>query len=144
MNQSKSQRGFSLVTAIFLLVVVAALMSSIINLSVVQHSTVVMSVQGARALQAARSALEYGVFLALNSDTCNVSQPLSFLPAEPALNSFNISLSCVMTPHLEDTRTVNVYELSATASSGTYALGTVANPDFVSRSIRVTVSNQPP
>ena len=144
MKRYRSQKGFSLVTAIFLLTTVAVLMGSMINLSGVQHSTVVMSVQGARAFQAARSALEYGVSLALNNGTCNASQALVFQAAEPALNSFNISLGCSSSTHVEDARSITVYELSATASSGAYALGTVANPDYVSRSIRVTVSNQPP
>jgi MSHA biogenesis protein MshP len=144
MIHHKLQKGFSLITAIFLLTVVALLMSSMINLSGVQHSTVVMSVQGARAFQAARSALEYGIFLALNSGTCNNSEALSFAATEPALQAFDISLGCTSTTHDEGIGTVTVYELSATASSGSYALGAVANPDYVSRSIRVTVSNQPP
>lgn len=144
MNFRGPEKGFSLITAIFLLVGVAVLMVSLINLSVVQHSTVLMSQQGARAFQAARSALEYGVFLALNTGTCNASEPLSFQPAELALNAFNVSLSCSVSTHLEDTREVKVYELTSTASSGAYAIGAVANPDFVSRSLRVTVSNQPP
>lgn len=144
MRRIGTQKGFSLVTAIFLLVAVAVLMGSIINLSGVQHSTIVMGVQGARAFQAARSALEYGVYLALNSGTCNASEPLAFVPAEPALNPFNVTLSCFLTTHLEDTTQINVYELQATASSGSFAVGSVANPDFVLRSIRVTVSNQPP
>ena len=144
MNKKWSQKGFSLITAIFLLVAVAGLMASMINLSVVQHSTVVMGVQGARALQAARSALEYGVFLALNSGTCNASESLSFMAAEPALNVFDVALGCEITTHQEDTRQVNVYVLSATARSGSFTLGSFANPDFVSRTIRVTVSNEPP
>lgn len=144
MKKLVSQAGFSLITAIFLLVAAALLISSIINLSVVQHSTVVMSVQGARAFQAARSALEYGIFRALNEDTCNASESLTFPATEPALNGFDVNLSCEVTTHLEDAVQVNVYELSATASSGNYALGAASNPDFVSRVVRVTVSNQPP
>lgn len=144
MKKNSSQKGFSLVTAIFLLVVVAVLMGNMINLSGVQHSTVVMSVQGARAFQAARSALEYGVFLALNNDTCNSNEPLSFPSGIPALSAFDITLDCVPGTHLEDTREVKVYELTATASSGVYSIGAIANPDFVSRRIQVTVSNEPP
>ena len=44
MNKFNRQSGFSLITAIFLLVVVATLISYMVNLSVVQHTTVAMSV----------------------------------------------------------------------------------------------------
>ncbi|MBT3206159.1 MAG: pilus assembly protein MshP, partial [Gammaproteobacteria bacterium] len=55
-----NQQGFSLITAIFLLVVLATLMGYMVSLRVVQQQTVVMSIQGARALQAARAGIEYG------------------------------------------------------------------------------------
>ena len=137
------QRGFSLVTALFLLVVLAMLMGYLVNLSGVQHATVVMSVQGARALQAARSGLEYGVYQALNG-SCNASETVSFTASEPALQTFTVTLSCSSSSHVEGTSTVNYYELTALAESGSYNIGPNANPDYVSRQIRVTVSNEPP
>ena len=47
------QGGFTLITAIFLLVVVAGLVAYFTNLRVVQQVSLVYGVQGARALQAA-------------------------------------------------------------------------------------------
>lgn len=143
MSRAYRESGFSLVTALFLLVVLAMLMAYMVNLSGVQHATVAMSVQGARALQAARSGLEYGVYRALNGN-CNASETINFTAAEPALQPFTVSLSCSSTAHVEGTTTVNYYELTALAESGVYISGSNANPDYVSRQIRVTVSNQPP
>lgn len=138
------QKGFSLITAIFLLVVLATLMGYMVSLRSVQQSTIVMSVQGARAFQAARSALEYGIFLALNSATCNASETINFSATDVSLAPFSVDLSCTLTTHVEGLRQINVYQLSAVSSRGNYALGSAANPDYVSRRIRVTVSNEPP
>ena len=54
--------GF-LMAALFLLVVLAALGLVAVKLSVVQHHTVSLTLQSARAFQAAQSAIEYGAYL---------------------------------------------------------------------------------
>ncbi len=144
MKRFVRQAGFTLITAIFLLVVLAGLMSYLVNISVVQHSTVAMSIQGARAMQAARSALEYGVFRALDSGTCNASETVTFAGDGVGLQAFSVDLTCAASVHSEGATLVNFYELVATATSGSYASGANASPDYVSRRIRVTVSNQPP
>lgn len=146
--KNKTQHGFSLITAIFLLVVLAALLSYLVNISAVQHTTVAMSVQGARALQAARSALEYGIFRSLNGLACSpgvdTTETLTYASDGIGLQAFAVELTCSASVHTEGVSTVNFYELVATASSGVYASGANANPDFVSRTIRATVSNTPP
>ncbi len=144
MTKMHAQNGFSLVTAIFLLAVLAVLMVNIVGLGVNQQATVVMGVQGARAFQAARSALELGIFQALNGDLCNASQTLSFQPVDTALQGFSVDLQCSFSDHVENSSTVRVYRLTATASRGGYTQGAAANPDYVSRRIHVTVSNNPP
>jgi MSHA biogenesis protein MshP len=144
------QAGFSLVTAIFLLVVLAGLLGYMINLSVVQHNTVVMSFRGALAMQAARSALDSAFYRVLKEGfDCNADPtlggPVGFSAVEaPALQSFTVNLSCYESNHVEGVDSVTVYELTAVASSGSYSNGGGANPDYVSRRIRATVSTLPP
>ena len=144
----RGQQGFSLVTAIFLLVVLATLMGYMVSLSVVQHTTIAMSVQGARALQAARAGLEYAVFQALGAAApawcASTPDSVGFTAAEPALQSFSVSLSCSSSDHIEGGETVTFYELTALAEKGAFAQGSAANPDYVSRRLRVTVSREPP
>lgn len=141
-----TQKGFSLVTAIFLLVVLAGLLGYMVNMSVVQHSTVVMAVRGAQAMQAARSALDYAIFQVLPAGNgCgNVAAAVNFGATEPALQSFTVGLACATSIHGEGTTAVTVYELTAVATSGAYILGGKANPDFVLRTIQATVSTPPP
>ncbi len=141
-----TQKGFSLVTAIFLLVVLAGLLGYMVNLSVVQHNTVAMAVRGAQAMQAARSALDYAIFQVLSAGAgCGgVAAAVGFGAAEPALAPFTVGLTCAASIHQEGPVNVTVYELTAQATSGAYASGANANPDYVSRRIRATVSTPPP
>lgn len=139
------QCGFSLVTAIFLLAVLAVLMVNMVNLGVSQQATVVMGVQGARALQAARSGIEFGIFEALNNGNCPPPSPtLVFGAADNGLAGFSVTIACTSSLHAESGSSVRVYELEATATNGNYIRGGLANPDYVSRQIRATVSNNPP
>jgi MSHA biogenesis protein MshP len=54
----------SLITAIFLLVVLAALGALMVSISSVQHTESALDLEGSRAYHAARSGLEYGAFQA--------------------------------------------------------------------------------
>lgn len=65
-----NQRGMSLVTAIFILVVLAAIGGYMVLVAGVQSRTTVMALQGARAYHAARSGLEWGINRDLNSGVC--------------------------------------------------------------------------
>jgi MSHA biogenesis protein MshP len=137
----KLNRGFTLITALFLLVVVALLSVYMINLRSVQQSTIVFGLQGARAMQAAQTGLEWGVYDAINNNCA--SAPSTFnVVGVPALESFSIQVTCVFSDHTEGTApadTITTYVLTSTAQTGTY--GTL---DYVYRSVRATVSAQPP
>ena len=63
MKTLRRQSGISLITAIFLLVVVALLVVYITNIRVVQQTTLLYGVQGARATNAAQSGIEWGISL---------------------------------------------------------------------------------
>ena len=134
-------RGFSLITSIFLLVVVGLLMGYMVNLRVLQQSTVVMAIQGARAMQAARAGLEYAMFQALSGGCVSVGSPLD-LSAVSSFSGFTVTLTCTESEHEEGLGPFNVYTLTSVAEKGVFALtGNRANPDYVSRRLRATVSN---
>ena len=59
---SAFQRGFSLISAIFLLVVIAALGTFAVTISTTQHMGAAQDVMGARAYQAARAGIEWGAY----------------------------------------------------------------------------------
>ncbi len=148
MTTATRQNGFSLLTAIFILVVLATLMTYMLNLNVLQQATVVQEIQGARAMQAARAGIEYGVYQALSGAACspgaNTSETILFAASESALKSFSVKLDCQASAHSEGATALVFYTLTALAENGAYAAGANVNPDYVSRRLRVTVSRPPP
>lgn len=133
MSGTNYQRGFSLVPALFLLVVLAALGIVAVRLAGVQHQTVVLAMQSGRAYAAARSGVEWSAYQALNNGSCGAAT-LSL--TEGGLAGFTVETDCSSTSHAEGPNTVNVYVIDAFAWSGSYG-----NPDYVSRRIRSTVTD---
>lgn len=129
------QKGFSLITAIFLLVVVAALVAYVTNIRVVQQTTLVYGVQGARAIQAARSGIEWGIFQAIVNGSCVGSTSFN----DTAFAGFNIEVQCGQTTHIEGITPIDTFQLTAIASTGSYG-----SLDYVQRQIQATVSQDPP
>jgi len=143
----KIARGFSLVSAIFLLVVVAAIGTFAMTLSTTQHHGSALDVSGARAYQAARAGVEWGVFQVLQNanatyaTTCQTqatSETIS--PLAGTLADFNVVVQCTATANNEGERNaasnnpIWVYRLTSTASRGVFA-----SPDYVERQITVTI-----
>ncbi|MGB5256263.1 MAG: hypothetical protein WBN07_01065 [Woeseiaceae bacterium] len=133
MSRKTNQHGFSLVPALFLLVVLAALGIVAVRLAGVQQQTVVLAMQGGRAYAAARSGVEWSAYQALNNSSCT-SATISL--TEGGLAGFTVETNCSSTSHSEGPNTVHVYVIDAFAWSGSYG-----SPDYVSRRVRSTVTD---
>ena len=131
------ESGFTLIAAIFLLVAVAALVVFMTNIRVAQQTTLVYGVQGARAMQAARSGLEWGIYESIVNGSCAASTTFSI--ARPTLDSFSVEVQCGATTHTEGVTSITTYQLNSTASSGAYG-----SLDYVQRGLQATVSLDPP
>ncbi len=100
-----AQRGFAIVSAIFLLVVLGALGAFMVTLSTVQHTTSTQDMQGARAYQAARAGIEWGAYQVLTPEHANpVGVPYVCPVAATALNTlagslagFSVTVLCELT-----------------------------------------------
>ena len=62
MINCKPQTGFSLISAIFLLVVIAALGTFAVTLSTAQHQSQILDIMGARGYQAALAGIEWASY----------------------------------------------------------------------------------
>ena len=133
MSRATRQSGFSLVPALFLLVVLAALGIVAVRLAGVQQQTVVLAMQGGRAYAAARSGVEWSAYQALNNSSCAAA---TINLTEGGLAGFTVETNCSSSSHSEGPNTVNVYVIDAFAWSGSYG-----SPDYVSRRIRSTVTD---
>lgn len=133
---SHGAQGFSLISAIFLLVVLSVLGATLAQLSVTSSTSGSLALNATRALYAARSGAQWGAYRAsLSPPSCNASQ--SFTLNEAALSGFNITVQCTRTQHQEGAAIVGMYLITATAE-----LGSFGNPDFVSRSVEIQVIGQ--
>lgn len=125
--------GFSLVPALFLLIVLAGLGAIAVRLTAVQQQTTVLAVQAARAFAAARAGVEATVYDALVNGNCG---SLTLSLSEGGLAGFSVTTSCTSTSHSEGAATNTVYLIEAFAQAGIYG-----SPDYVSRRLRTTVTD---
>lgn len=138
------ERGFALVAAIFIVVVLAMLGIMMVTLGGMERATATTAVQGTRAYYAARSGIEWGTFQALNTPlgtTCALEPATvtsAFTLSVSGLNGFAVTVVCSYTPHRERGTTYNIFVITSTATSGNFG-----DADFVSRTLNATVTDAP-
>ncbi len=117
-----SSRGFAVVAAIFLTVVLAALGAFMVSLSTTQHSAATVDLMGSRAYQAARAGLEWGAWQALRNSAgygCTTAASSDTLSFSGDLADFTTTVACTSATFDEAGNTVRVYQFTATAKAGT-------------------------
>lgn len=134
-----TQKGFSLVTAIFLLVILSAIGGFMVTIGGTQRTTTVAAIQGARAFQAAHSGIEWGIsrILADTVTGCGTINPApNFMLTAQGISGFDVTVSCDSTTHSEaGVNNVTIFTITSEARFGTYR-----SPDFVRRRITATIS----
>lgn len=145
----KRLRGFAIVSAIFILVVLAALGAFILNISSSQQIGSALDVQGVRAYQAARAGIEWGLFrvnsfgappAAAASTAYNFSygNPATTVgAANPNLRScanasgsfpvFGFTVTVVCTETVDANSGPTIYDLTSTACSQPTTAGVCPN-----------------
>jgi MSHA biogenesis protein MshP len=132
-GNQKKQRGFSLVTAIFLLVVLAILGTYMSALSISQHQSSALSVQGVRAWYATVSGLEWASDYIFDPALGNSNCPV--IPSSMSIEGFTVKVTaCTKTTHTEAGHSYNIFDVSVTAERGSYG-----EVDYVQRSLRATI-----
>ncbi|HYM33774.1 MAG TPA: hypothetical protein VET48_00190 [Steroidobacteraceae bacterium] len=132
-QRKRYARGVSLVAALFLIVVIAALGAFAVRIGSGEQQAVNLELLSARALAAADSGIEWGAYRALRASSCTTT---TLNLTEATLNGFSVVVVCVQTTHPENNGTVNVYQIDSTASLGTYGM-----PDYVSRHVYATFTD---
>lgn len=145
-HRTGRMRGFSLVTAIFLLVVLAALAAVMVNISTFQQTESAMDVQGVRAEQAARAGLEWGlqkqISAGLNAGAACIA-PASFsLPAGTTLSSFSVSVQCSTAtgPGSLTSWTITATACNQPAAVKPFCPNAGNNADYVQRRLQAVLS----
>lgn len=141
---ARRQRGVSIITAIFLLLLFQALAVYMLWLSSAQNRGAAQDVQGAQAFQAAKAGVEWGLYQLQRNTACASPAggvPLNF--AGTSFADFTASVTCTRTGNTtEQSNVVQVYQITATACNqpvGGSCMGIAAgNNAYVERQIHVT------
>ncbi|HEX7812637.1 MAG TPA: agglutinin biogenesis protein MshP [Burkholderiales bacterium] len=142
MKSARRQRGISVITAIFLIVVLAALGAFLVTVSGLQQTSSALDIQGSKAYQASRAGIEWGAFQALRNGSCAGG---TFVPGG-TLTDFTVTVTCVATPYSEVTAsTGTVYLITSTAcnrpSAGTCPNNAAPGQNYVERQLQATMAN---
>lgn len=137
------QRGVSVITAVFILLLLGLLSALIANLMTTVHRTSAQDIEGSRAYQAAQAGIEWGLYHVLDPLNATAWPALPACPAVtplPQVDGFTVVVHCQRFPdaatvYTEGDRSIAVYRLTATASKGTLGM-----PDFIERQVSVTAS----
>ncbi|MHB1543812.1 MAG: hypothetical protein ACYCVU_04400 [Gammaproteobacteria bacterium] len=135
--KSRTMSGFSILIALFIIVVLGALALIVVEITGAGQSTPILALREASALAAAESGIQWGAHAALTNHTCPPTTTIHLTP--PGLTGFSVTVTCSSTPHTEGGATFNVYAIQADASSGTFGV----TPDFVQRKIEFTATDAP-
>jgi len=134
------QQGFSIISAIFLLVVLAFLGAAMVTFSTSQQQSAAMDVMGARAYQAARAGAEWAAYEILpGGGGCAAAS--AALPAGTlagTLSGFSVNVTCTAAAASEvsaATGLVTVYSINAVANAGT-----PGQPGYVERQIQLSIA----
>ena len=154
------QSGFSVVAAIFLLVVLAILAVIIASVTGLQQASSQLDILGARAYQGARTGIEWGAYQVLDpNNTLNAANctsgagggpVMSACPATTTLTGlsgslapFAVTVSCTMTADTtEGNRNVRTYSITATACNQLPGPcpAVPASGEYADRQIQATLS----
>jgi MSHA biogenesis protein MshP len=131
-------QGFGLVAAMFLLIVVALVVIAMARLSVAQHGTISLSIQQARAYQAARAGVEWGITQAISSGNCAQGTPSL---AGNNLGEFSLNVACIRNNYVDNDGTaVSIFRFTSTAQNGTPG----SRSDYAYRQLTSTIEKGAP
>jgi MSHA biogenesis protein MshP len=128
----RRQQGFTIISAVFLIVILALLGAMMVSMSTSQQVGSARDLIGSRAYFAAKTGIEWGAYQVLQAGSCNASTALP--PA--TLANFTVTVTCARSgPFDEAGTTVNVYQLNSTATTGTPGAA-----DYAERQLQAVVS----
>ena len=137
--------GFSLISAIFLIVVIASLAVFMVTISSVQQQTSSFSVLSSRTIFAADSGMQWAMrrivqdaAAGLNCPAAPATGQVTFNLNGGALSGYSVSVTCSIQNFTENPDNYNVYTLSSRASRGVFG-----SADYHSRTIRASITTAP-
>jgi MSHA biogenesis protein MshP len=119
MCRNIKQQGFSLIMAIFLIVVLGGIAVFIGRVTTMQIQSSALDEEGVMAYQAARSGIEWGVYQAVVDSSCIASTSF-ILPVPATLTgnvNYTVTVTCTQATVSEGSSSSSLYQIAATANN---------------------------
>jgi MSHA biogenesis protein MshP len=130
----RAQRGFGVIAAIVILVIMASLAGFIVTLSATQSAGSALDVQGTRAIFAAQSGIEWGAYQTLKGTPPCAASPGTDTPLG-TIDGITVTVNC-KTIAVDESGTTALYEITAFACSDTTCPNTTSpGPYYVERKV---------
>jgi MSHA biogenesis protein MshP len=138
--EKKRAQGFAIVSAIFILVTLAALGAFIVTVATTQHAGNTLDLNGARAYYAARAGIEWGVAQTGNALFCAANPTTTIGPVNG--NPVTVSCATLAAGNAVEAGLGSIYSITATACNQPAAgacPGAAAGQNYVERRLTVLV-----
>jgi MSHA biogenesis protein MshP len=136
--RARRSGGFSIVSAIFLIVVLSGLAVAAVSLTASQQTSSALDLLGSRAYEAARAGVEYGLYRQQIDNDCAATR--NFVPGG-SLTAFTVTVQCTVVPTPGMGAVMNRTIVTATAcnqpAGGACPNPAPANIDYVQRVVTV-------
>lgn len=131
----RKSAGVALVTAIFLLVVLAGLAVAVVSLTTTQQASMTQDELGARAYQAAKAGIQWALYAKLQQSPAVVCPAASFNLPAGTLSAFTVTVTCAaaggpLPDHFE------IRAVSCNQPVNNVCPNGSPGPDYVQREIR--------
>ena len=149
-------RGFLVISAVFLVVVLAALVGYLMTTSTTSQASSAADQNSARAYQAARAGVEWGLYLVsasgpsgagtLKTDCGSGATTKTLAPGASTLSTFTVTVSCASAAYTEGGNTVRRYSITSNAcndpNAGACPNNATTSGTYIDREVSVSVTDQ--
>jgi MSHA biogenesis protein MshP len=145
------QRGFLIIAAVFLLVVLAGLVAYLMTVSTTSQAASAADANSARAYQAARAGIEWGAYQILRDSggafttACNAGSTSSNRTFTSTLSSFTAGVTCTSVCLTEGAAScptgVRAYRIVSNGCNQPACPSASASGTYVERQLSVSITN---
>lgn len=144
----RAQRGFLIIAAVFLLVVVGGLVAYLTTVSTTSQAASAADLSSARAYQAARAGAEWAAFQILQNPagafktSCDGGSATNTLTFSATLSAFQAKVDCTGASFTEGAATVRTYAIKSNACNEPACPSTATTSStYVEREVGLTIAN---
>jgi len=141
-HRAPTQRGFALVTGIFLITILMLLSAFMISFRVYQESGVTLDTLATRAFAAARAGVEWGMYQSLRPGPCAVGGTSASLALGGTLSGFTATVTVTGSAYDVAGATVSMCSIASNACNqpaGGNCPNAAPGPNYAERQVTATV-----